>query len=49
MTRQLRLIENPTPWKLDTDTRDRGRKGISAARAALAAAPTLFSLDTEAA
>ena len=49
MTRQLRLIENPTPWKLDSDTRDRGRRGITAARAALSAAPTLFALDTEAA
>lgn len=45
MTQQLRLIENPTPWKLDSDTRLRGRRGVHAARAALASAPTLFDID----
>ena len=44
MTRQLRLIDPATPWKLDTDTRLRGRRGVSAARAALASAPSLFDL-----
>ncbi len=52
MTHQLRLVTDPTPrtpWKLDPDTRQRGRRGVVAARAALAAAPTLFDLASDAA
>ena len=49
MTHQLRLIETAPLPKLDSTTRDRGRHGVSAARAALAAAPTLFELRIEAA
>ena len=45
MTRQLRLIETSNPWAMDLETRVRGRRGVSAARAALANAPTLFDLD----
>ncbi len=38
MERQLELLADDEPvWRLDPDTRDRGRKGVAAARAALAA------------
>jgi hypothetical protein len=56
MTRQLRLIELPITRgstsgsrKLNNQTRDLGRKGIAAARAALAAAPHLPDIDLDAA
>jgi hypothetical protein len=38
MERQLVLLQDDEPvWRLDQDTRDRGRRGVAAARAALAA------------
>ncbi len=40
MARQLVLLDtSPDDWKLDDATRTTGRRGIAAARAALAAAP----------
>lgn len=41
-TRQLALITEDSPgrdWRLDDDTREVGRRGIAAARAALRCAP----------
>lgn len=39
MERQLILLEDDgADWRLDEDTRDRGRKGVALARAALEAA-----------
>ena len=38
MARQLQLLEQAPDWRLDDFTRDAGRKGVAAARAALAAA-----------
>jgi hypothetical protein len=38
MARQLQLLEQAPDWRLDDATRDAGRKGVAAARAALAAA-----------
>lgn len=32
---QLRLIDNPRPWRLDERTRAIGRKGVAQAREAL--------------
>ncbi len=56
MTRQLRLIEYPKnsgptsgSRKLNNQTRDLGRKGIAASRAALAAARQLPDIDLDAA
>ena len=56
MTRQLRLIEDPKnngptsgSRKLNNQTRDLGRKGIAASRAALAAARQLPDIDLDAA
>ena len=50
MTRQLRLIENPTKrWKMDRRTRELGRLGVAEARAALASAHTLPDMDLDAA
>lgn len=40
MERQLTLIDTPPDWRLDERTREVGRRGIAAARAALAAAGT---------
>ncbi len=37
MERQLTLIETKSRWRLDEQTCERGRRGIAAARAALAA------------
>ncbi len=56
MTRQLRLIEIPTihdqasgSRRLTSQTRNLGRKGVAAARAALAAAQHLPDIDLDAA
>lgn len=38
MARQLQLLDQAPDWRLDDETRDVGRQGIAAARAALAAA-----------
>jgi hypothetical protein len=38
MSTQLTLIEFPAGWKLDERTREVGRRGLVAARAALSAA-----------
>ena len=38
MARQLQLLEQAPEWRLDDETRAVGRKGLAAARAALAAA-----------
>lgn len=39
MERQLILLEDDgADWRLDEDTRERGRQGVALARAALAAA-----------
>lgn len=38
METQLRLLDTPKDWHLDPETREVGRKGLEAARAALAAA-----------
>jgi hypothetical protein len=38
MERQLTLLEGPDRWQLDQRTRDVGRRGVAAARAALRAA-----------
>lgn len=38
MARQLQLLEQEPEWHLDAETRAVGRKGLEAARAALAAA-----------
>ena len=38
VTNQLTLIELPTGWHLDERTREVGRRGLAAARAALSAA-----------
>ena len=38
MARQLTLIESPPAWRIDDRTRETGRKGVAAARAALQAA-----------
>jgi hypothetical protein len=35
MEQQLQLLDTPVDWRLDQDTRDIGRRGILAARAAL--------------
>lgn len=37
MARQLTLIPASKDWQLDTETKETGRRGIAAARAALAA------------
>ena len=37
MARQLTLIERSPAWQLDERTRETGKRGIAAARAALAA------------
>jgi hypothetical protein len=37
MARQLTLIDTTTPWRLDDQTREVGRRGLAEARAALAA------------
>lgn len=37
MERQLTLIDQQRPWRLDAKTRETGRRGLAAARAALAA------------
>lgn len=37
MARQLTLIDTTTPWRLDDETREIGRRGLAEARAALAA------------
>lgn len=37
MARQLTLIPATKDWQLDSDTKETGRRGIAAARAALAA------------
>lgn len=37
MARQLTLLERQSNWRLDDRTREIGRRGIAAARAALAA------------
>ena len=37
MARQLTLIEDKKPWRLDEKTREIGRRGLAEARAALAA------------
>lgn len=42
MERQLALLEDeehPADWRLDDDTRELGRAGVAAARAALASLP----------
>lgn len=36
MERQLTLIENSKPWRLDERTKEIGRRGLADARAALA-------------
>lgn len=36
MERQLALLDDTQAWRLDDDTRDRGRRGVAAARAVLA-------------
>ena len=36
MARQLTLIDNSSPWRIDERTREIGRRGIAEARAALA-------------
>jgi hypothetical protein len=38
MERQLTLLDPPPSWRLDEATREAGRRGIEAARAALRAA-----------
>lgn len=38
MARQLQLLEQAPDWRLDDTTRAVGRKGLAAARAALATA-----------
>jgi len=38
MERQLTLLEAPERWQLDQRTREVGRRGVAAARAALRAA-----------
>ena len=38
MSNQLTLIEFPPGWQLDERTREVGRRGLAAARAALSAA-----------
>jgi hypothetical protein len=38
MSNQLTLIEFPAGWQLDEHTREVGRRGLAAARAALSAA-----------
>jgi hypothetical protein len=38
MSNQLTLIEFPAGWQLDERTREVGRRGLAAARAALSAA-----------
>lgn len=39
MERQLILLEDdPAGWRLDEETRERGRRGVALARAALEAA-----------
>jgi hypothetical protein len=35
MTKQLTLIDTPSDWQIDDRTREVGRRGIAAARAAL--------------
>ena len=35
MTKQLTLIDTPSEWQIDDRTREVGRRGIAAARAAL--------------
>lgn len=37
MARQLTLIPASKDWQLDPDTKESGRRGVAAARAALAA------------
>ena len=37
MARQLTLIPASKDWQLDSDTKETGRRGVAAARAALAA------------
>ena len=36
MERQLALLDDTQAWRLDDDTRDRGRRGVAAAREVLA-------------
>lgn len=38
MGRQLVLLEETSPWRLDEASKERGRRGLAAARAALAQA-----------
>ena len=37
MARQLTLLETKRTWRLDEQTKERGKRGVAAARAALAA------------
>ena len=45
MARQLTLIESPPAWRIDERTRETGRKGVAAARAALQAALAVHPSD----
>jgi len=38
MTKQLILLDTALGWRLDADTRERGRRGVADARAVLKAA-----------
>jgi len=47
MARQLQLLEPASDWRLDDTTRAVGRKGLAAARAALATARRNTAHDAE--
>ena len=50
MSKQLRLIENNAPWRLDEHTKEVGRKGLAEARRALKASRARYAApDTKAA
>ena len=46
MARQLQLLDQAPDWRLDDETRDVGRQGVAAARAALAAARHADTADS---
>ena len=45
MARQLQLLEQPPDWRIDDATKAVGRRGLAAARAALAAARSDGDVD----
>ena len=50
MSKQLRLIDNTTTWRLDERTKEVGRKGLAEARRALRESrPRYTAPDTQAA